>query len=334
MTDRRRVRPLDIALWVVAALVLILGAYLGWSVWSHNRAVVTSTPASRAVEEIKDNLKKDPNNLVLRMSYAQALLVAGRENEAIEQYKAILKVKKEYTPALSGLGFIAMTDKDWKTGEKYFRKVTEILAGTENAGRSKTLETAYFYVGTALMEQRNYEDAIGYFKEALRIRRDASDTYYALAYCYKQLDSPKKYRENLEATLAFDPKMPEANYDLALLLIEDGDIGRAAEHLRTSIDNAPDVEKPRAELDKLGPFAKRVSSAQKLASTETTTALADARVAAALEPKNVDALKLLASLWEKSGDAESARGVYERILTIVPDDPTATKALERLANAS
>jgi len=334
VVDFRRLRPLDVALWVVAVLVLVLGAYLGWSVWSHNRSVVVSTPASRAVEDIKANLKKDPNNLVLRMSYAQALLVAGRQNEAVEQYKAILKVKKEYTPALSGLGFLAMTDKDWKTGEKYFRKVTEILSGTENAGRSKSLETAYFYLGTALMEQRNYEDAIAYLKEALRIRRDASDTYYALAYCYKQLDSPKKYRENLEATLAFDPKMPEANYDIALLLLEEGDVGRAAEHLRTSIDNAPDVEKPRAELEKLGPFAARLSAAQKLASTEATKALTDARVAAALEPKNLDALRLLGSLWEKTGDAESARGVYERILTIAPGDPTATKALERLANAS
>jgi tetratricopeptide (TPR) repeat protein len=332
--DFRRLRPLDIALWAVAALVLVVGAYLGWSVWSHNRSVVESTPASRAVTDIKANLKKDPNNIDLRMGLAQALVVAGRKNEAVDHYKAILKAKKEYTPALSGLGFIAMTNKDWKTGEGYFRKVTELLAGTPNADRNKSLEIAYFYLGTALMEQHKYEDAVGYFKAALRIRRDASDTHYALAYCYKQMDSPRKYREELEATLAFDPKMPEANYDIALLLLKEGDPGRAAEHLRTSIDNAPNVEMPETELDKLGPFSKRFAAAKSLASAETTKALTEARVAVALEPKNVDALRLLASLWEKSGDADSATGIYQRILVIVPGDPSATKALERLANAS
>lgn len=332
MIDVRRMRPLDIALWALGIAAVALAVFLGWSMWSHNRAVTSSTSTSRAVSEIEAALKKSPNDLNLRMSLAQALVVSGREDEAVEQYKTILKAKKEYTPALSGLGFLEMKKRNWKEGEKYFREVVDLLAGTQDADRSKALEIAYFYLGTALMEQRKYEEAVPYFKAALRIRRDAADTHYALAYTYRQLDSMKKYREELEAALAFDPKMPEPNYDLGLLLLEEGDIGRASELFRMSTDNAEGVEEPRAELDKLGPFSTRIEAARKYESTDTSKALAEARVAVALEPKNVDALRLLASLWDKAGNREEAAAAYRQVLVVVPADPDATKALERLQN--
>ncbi len=332
MIDLRRLRLLDIALWTAVIAVIVLASYLGWSVWSQNRQVVEATPASRAVAAIQADLKKKPNNIDLRMQLAQALVVAGREREAIAQYKAVLKVKKDFTSALSGLGFIAAKDKDWKTAQGYFQKVTDLLGNTPNADRNRTLETAYYYLGTAQMEQRKYEDAIGNFKAALRIRRDASDTHYALAYSYKQIDSMKKYREELEAAVAFDPKMPEANYDLALLMIQEGDVGQAAELLRTSADAAPDVAKPQQALEDLGPFSKRLASAQSLATTDVKKALVEARVAVALEPDNLEALRLLATLWEKNKNSGKALSTYERVLMVVPNDAAAKKAVERLSD--
>jgi Tfp pilus assembly protein PilF len=103
--------------------------------------------------------------------------------------------------------------------------------------------------------------------------------------------------------------------------------------LRTSVENAPGIEKPQAALDKLGPFSKRIEAARKLESTEPAKALDEARVAVALEPKNVSALLLSASLWEKTGDIETARAVYARVLGVEPDNAEAKAAIERLANA-
>ncbi len=333
MIDLRRLRPLDIALWTAAIAVIVLVSYLGWSVWSQSRRVASATPASRAVDAIQADLEKDPNNVDLRMRLAQALVVAGRENEAVAQYQAVLKAHEDFTPALSGLGFVAAKGKDWKKAEGYFQKIADLLGNTENADRNRTLETAYFYLGTALMEQRKYVDAIANFKAALRIRRDASDTHYALAHCYKQIDSMKKYREELEAALAFDPKMPEANYDLALLILEE-DVGRAAELLRTSVDSAPGVDKPVDALDKLGPSSSRFEKARSLLDTDAKEALAEARVAVALEPDDLEALRLLAVLWEKNRNPDEALEAYRRILLIAPKDADALKAVERLSDAS
>ena len=79
----------------------------------------------------------------------------------------------------------------------------------------------------------------------MRIRPDASDTHYILSVAYARLDSPGKSREELNVALAFDPTMPEANYDIGQLLLKEGKIADAAEHFRLSADKAPGVDKPR-----------------------------------------------------------------------------------------
>ena len=115
------------------------------------------------------------------------------------------------------------------------------------------------------MEQRKYEDAVGYFKAALRLRRDSSDAAYALAVLLPAARaSSEGYEEWLLYTLQFDPNMPEANYDYGMLLMSKNDIAAAAEHFRTSADSAPGVDKPQIELDKLGNADERLAEAKKL----------------------------------------------------------------------
>ena len=56
-----------------------------------------------------------------------------------------------------------------------------------------------------------------------------------------------------------------------------------------------------------------------------------ARIAAALDPKNVEAVRLVAQLWEKTGDKESALNAYRRLVELVPDDKEANDAIKRLS---
>ncbi len=169
------------------------------------------------------------------MRLAQALSVAGRSEDAVEQYQAVLKLNKEWVPALSGIGFELMKQKDWKGGEEYFKRVIALTEGkTPQMSGGSSGEIANYYVGIARMEQRDYSGAAGYLKQALRMRRDASDTSYALSVCYRKLDIIDGQKEMLEYTLQFDPNMPEANYDYGLLLLAEGKTAEAAEHFRNS----------------------------------------------------------------------------------------------------
>ena len=332
MIDLKSVRPLDAIIALVVVLVIGLGAFLGYSVWSGNRAVIDSTPASRAIQQLEANVRGNRNNLNARMELAQALVVAGRDREAVPQYEAALKIQKDFAPAISGLGFVALKRKDWAQGERNFRKVVDLLEPKQVAGGNPSLETAYFYLGTALMEQRKYEDAIGYLKRAILLRRDASDTHYALAVCYRSIDSQSKYREELETTLLFDPKMPEANYDYGKVLLAAGDKAGAAEHFRISIDSAPGNELPQDALDALGSFDEHFAAALRV-KAEPKAALVEARIAAAVDSRSVKAVSLVGDLYARLGNKTKAATAYRRALLLDPNNSSAKAGLKKVSDA-
>jgi len=322
-------RLIDYAIAATVVVVLVVGGWLAYSMWSNSRAVASSTPAARAVGNLEAAVDKKPKDLTLRIQYAQALSAAGRNREAVEQYRTVLREKKDHLGALTGLGFVALKQQEWKTGEGYWRKAVDILEKSPSATDGR-LEAAYFYLGTSLMEQKDYEEAASYFKESLRLRRDASDTHYALAVCFRELGNDQKYREELDITLAFDPKMPEANYDMAQLLLAEGQTANAAELLRTAVDEAPGVDLPADALDELGPLEDRIAAAR--ASKDASAAVSEARIAVAIEPRSVEALRVLATSLEKVGNRTAAADAYRRLLAVAPGDTSATAALKRVTD--
>jgi len=333
----KRFGPLEWAIVALSVAVLAVGVFLGYSIWSNNRAIQSSAPASREIDTLVARLRKTPNDIDARMRLAQALTVAGRDNEAIEQYQQVLKLNKKFVPALSGLGFVLLKQKDWEKGEKYFKRVIELTKDTQTTptgARGGPLEIANYYTGIALLEQKKYEEAVGYLKEALRLRRDASDTSYALSVAYAKLDIEDGQRDMLDYTLQFDPQMPEANYDLGLILLAEGDVASAAEHFRVAQQEAPYKKEPRDQLAKLGTAAARLAKAKKLEATDAAGALDEARIAAALDPKSVESLALAAKLYESQKKKEDAAKFYRRVLLIEPDNAAATAGLKRVTDGS
>jgi len=331
----KRVRPLDAAIVVIGVAVLAVGAYLGYSIWANSMSLKTGSPANREIEAFMQVLKKKPNDVETRMRLAQALSVAGRSEDAVEQYQAVLKLNKEWVPALSGIGFELMKQKDWKGGEEYFKRVIALTEGkTPQMSGGSSGEIANYYVGIARMEQRDYSGAAGYLKQALRMRRDASDTSYALSVCYQKLDIIDGQKEMLEYTLQFDPNMPEANYDYGLLLLAEGKTAEAAEHFRNSSDRAPYKQEPKDQLAKLGTASARLAAANELASTDASAALVEARVASALDPESIESLALVGSLYEKMKKPKKAEETYQKILVIDPENKAALVGLKRVKNGS
>lgn len=323
-------RQLDVALKAVAALVAVVLVYLGYTAWDYQRRTQTTTIAARAVENLAEAVRRDPKNPSARILLAQALAAQGRLNEAIEQFQAALKLDEDNPAALEGLGMIAMRQQEWTTAEGYWRRIIDQLRGGQFAGIDQRLERAYYYLGVTLIKRKQYEDAVAYLKEALRIRRDASDTHYALSVAYRELDIADKARQELETALAFDPLLPEANYDLGRLLVKDGDPAGAAEAFRRAIDGAPGQPEPLEELQKLGPFEERLAKAKSLLATDKKAALVEARIAAALDPKNVEAARIKARLLQELGSAKDAADAWETVLQLAPEDPEAVAALNQL----
>lgn len=323
---------IDYAIWAVAAVTAGLLVYLGYAMWMQNQYEKATSPAGRAAANLENVVRKKPGNAGARIALAQAYVAADRVNDAIDQYQAALKIEKENPVALVGLGQIAMSQKQWGTATGYWQRVIDKLEGGTYSQKDERLEQAYYYLGLTLIEQHKYEDAVANLKEALRIRPDASDTHYALAIAYKELDSLEKSEKELKIALAFDPKMPEANYEMGLLLAERSELATAAEHFRLSSDEAPKIDKPRLELQKLGTVEERVRKATSLRTSNVASATVEARIAVALDPDDKSALQVLGQLYEQQGDKDKALGMYEKLLEMNPEDKTVADAVARLKN--
>ena len=320
--------------WVVrgvAGLLVLSMIYLGYLLVADRLQDRKSSLAGRASENLVKLVKQKPNDVKLRLRLAESLGAAGRLREAAEQYNAALKIDPKSASALSGLGMLAMKSEEWSKAQGYWEKIIDLLEETQYAAQDKRLEQSYFYLGSCLIEQEKYEDALGYLKRALVLRRDASDTYYAIAYTYGKLDIPEKQRENLEFALMFDPMLAEANFDLGNILLAADDVAGAAECFRKSADAAPDDKpEPREALEKLGSHEDRLAKANQLAAGDPAKALVEARVANALKPDDIETVRLIAKLYEKTGDLVAARDTWDALLRLAPNDPEAQEAPKRL----
>jgi tetratricopeptide (TPR) repeat protein len=328
-------RWLDISIRAAVLLVVALAAVIGWMVWSNAQVQEVSSPAGRAVVNLQKIVRGSPGNTNARIKLAEALSYAGRTDEAIVQYQAALKLTPDYTPALAGLATTAMQRKDYKTAESYWLKIIGLLDTGSATTKDQRLDQAYYGLGVTYIDTKRWEEAARALKEAARIRSDASDTHYMLSVAYRELGYPDKQLEELQITLAFDPNHAQANYDLGLLALKTGDVPSAAEQFRISADRAPDgVQLPQDELDKIaakGGALDRLAKAKSLAAKDVDAALAEARIAAALDPASVDAVRLVGQLWEKKGDTSRALNAFKRLLEMAPSDEEANQAIKRLS---
>lgn len=329
-------RYLDLAIKITAGLLVAALVFLAYSLISTKLRDRNSSPAARAAQNLVEAVNADPENPVARLRLADALLAAGDQRGATEQYQEVLKLSPDDPGALAGLATIAMDQGEWRTAEGYWRKIIDVLMNSQFANIDQRLEKAYYYLGSTLMEVKEYEDAARYIKEALRLRPGASDSHFLLGVAYREMDSPLKYREEVELALQFDPLLPEANFELGKILLAEGDVAGAAERFRVSADNAPpERPDPANELAKLGTAEERLAKAEKLlAEGKRRDALVEARVAAALEPANIEASRMIAQIHEKLSEPKVALEAWERVLTIAPGDEEAKEAVARLEGKS
>ncbi len=331
MRDLRDTRWIDVALKVVVLLAVVAVGYLAYTMLTAQSQERESAATSRVITDLIAAIEENPNDLSLRLTLAETYAAAGQVDDAIEQFGVVLELDEDNPDALTGLGLIAMYEGEWENAEEYWRRVVGEIGTGQYAGLDQRLAVAYHQLGVTLIEREKYREAIKYLHEALSIRRTAADTHYALAVAYRELASVANQRLHLKRALMFDPLMPEANYDYGLLLLADGDVAGAAEHFRTSADNAPEgITKPGDELAKLGSSEDRFAAARQLAKTDSAAALVEARVARALDPGNLAAAKLVAKLYRRTGDAGSAEEAWQKVLALWPDEPEAVAALKRL----
>ncbi len=328
----------DLIIRIVIAVLLVaivgLGAYFGWTVRRDRIAIEGATPALRVVRALEGQVRGKPNDALLRVRLGEAYAAAGRDQDAIKQFNSALKIEPKHTGALLNLGQVAMRNMRLADAEGYFKKVLEATSGSEFEAVSDRAEIALYQLGLIALQEKRYEDAIGRFKAALRIRKDASDTYYYLGLALDGVGETEGAIKQLQIAVAFDPNFGQAHYYLGQLFTRQGDDLKASEHYGRATMADPDAEEPKQALKRFGDPVELIAKSRTLRERDIDAALEMATIARNIAPRNLEAAINYAETLEASGNAKGALEAYRSTLSLAPKDKRITSAIERLVKAT
>ena len=167
----------------------------------------------------------------------------------------------------------------------------------------------------AALDKNDYEAAIPPLQKFIAEKPDVAFAHFQLAYAYTALKRPDDARQEYERSIALDPKMPEAQLNLGVLLLEKQPAAAVAA-LRRAVELLPSESRPRYLLglaqERSGDFS---GAAESFAG------------ATRLDPKDLDSLTRLGQVLLRLGKSADAEGKFRAALGLQPNSPEALQGL-------
>ena len=167
----------------------------------------------------------------------------------------------------------------------------------------------------AALDKNDYEAAIPPLQKFIAEKPDVAFAHFQLAYAYTALKRPDDARQEYERSIALDPKIPEAQLNLGVLLLERQPAAAVAV-LRRAVELLPSESRPRYLLglaqERSGDFS---GAAESFAG------------ATRLDPKELDSLTRLGQVLLRLGKSADAEGKFRAALELQPNSPEALQGL-------
>ncbi len=288
----------------LAALILVIGtvAFVAFY-FTDQHTDPGPTLAQRSVTETEALVRKNPNDLALRLKLAASYSAAQRTDDALAQYDTILTAAPDNVTALLGKADIIAPAGDPGGAVVLYQRVVDLRKGGEMASADTDLERAYFGLGSVANARGDYGRAIAALESAVRIDGTDADAWYVLGQAQLAVGSAQQAIAAERNAVAFVPLGWSEPY--AVMSRAYASQGKTAQTAwaNAMIDLiAKQDDKAKAEL----------------------TGLVDGPAAA-------DAMVGLAFLAESRGDDAAALAWYRKTLTVDPQNANAQSGVSRLA---
>jgi tetratricopeptide (TPR) repeat protein len=328
-------KPLDKALTVIGVVLLIAvlaaGGFLAYSIAEGRAMEQGATPRSRLIEELHAQIEESPDDASLRVRLGEAYAAAGQHNDAVRELEVALELNPEHTGAHLVLGLVALMEKDYTTADSYFLKIIDLTEGSEYKDIKLNRELAFFYLGESALDTSRYEEAIGYYKAAIRMNKGSANAYFGLGLAFKGIEDYTAARDQFEIALAFDPKFAQAHYEMGQLYLVEDDRINSAVHFAEAARLAPDNPLPAEALASLGTVEEwEAKTREALGAGDTDAALEAVLITRALVQDDPAYIILHGEVLEAMGEVDIALDVYAEALAMAPDDPVVKAAIARL----
>ncbi|MCY3872476.1 MAG: tetratricopeptide repeat protein [Gemmatimonadetes bacterium] len=183
-----------------------------------------------------DGLAKDASPEAIaaaERAYQEGMKHFEAENldAALVSFRSAIAQHEKYAPAYVGLGHVYLKQGNLAEAEKAFKTAVS---------KNKKYAPAYNGLGLVYSRKKNeLRRAITYFRDANRADKKYSEAQYNLAQTlenYGSSETLKAYRN----VLKIDPKHPNANYRIGILLDKDGEREKAVQAYRDQLEAKSD----------------------------------------------------------------------------------------------
>jgi tetratricopeptide (TPR) repeat protein len=167
-------------------------------------------------------------------------------------------------------------------------------------------------LGTALQEQKRYEDAIRHHERAIAVAPDYAPAYNNLGAALRASDRVDEAIANYRKALELEPDYPSAAFNLANALLAKGETGASVEQFREALQKSPQSVEAQNNL-----------GTALAARGDTAGAMAAFRAAIAVDDRSVIAHRNLGNLLIDTGSRREGVQHLERAIALAPLEPEA-----------
>lgn len=190
--------------WLVALVIVLFAAV----VVTGMIVVVTisggdryTSPEERAIREATQRLSLDPDDVQARLSLAYAYQQAGRFEDAVREYDAVLGEAPDEPAALYNKGVVLVVLGREEEGEETLRQT--LVARPGHALAAKAL-------GARLMERREWAELAEMLLPVVEQDEKAADLQAMLGRAYEELGDRQRALERYRLALVYDSDLSEA----------------------------------------------------------------------------------------------------------------------------
>ena len=178
--------------------------------------------------------------------------------------------------------------------------------------------TAHFNLGSILLSQSKHREAIGHFREAVRVKPEDAVAHTNLGAALQAIDQLEEAGTHFREALRIRPDYINAHYNLGNLLLSSGNPAEAITHFNEVLKVQPD------DADAHNNLAEALAIQGKL-----DQAFRHLEQALRINPNHANAHNNLGKVFAIRGDLANAVAHFEQALRINPEHPEANENLKR-----
>jgi len=200
--------------------------------------------ADLALEEFKKAVKEDGKNPYFQKGLGLAYSARGEWKLAIAAFRRALEINPYYVDVRNDLATALVGSGDREAGKK------EFLSAFSDP-TNPTPEVSARNLGQAFLVERNYPEAINWFRTSLNRNKDYPDPYIGIAEALTGLGRTAEAVVQLEAGLAQIPGEAALQLELGRALFRAGRLGEARASLEAVVRKDPAGPLGRAAAEQL-----------------------------------------------------------------------------------